>query len=144
MRWAASMSMTLMRVSIPCLGSVSKPTSMRGLSTRMTWCMRSPTTKSDLPPEFTTKLVCPTVCPGVCIAREAGGTAWASLENRGAPPVGDGFLARGGRRALGGGAGPLVVGPESRVGLGDIDLRVGKIAAATRRHDPADVVDVRM
>jgi hypothetical protein len=30
MRWAASMSMTLMRVSMPCLGSVSNATSMRG------------------------------------------------------------------------------------------------------------------
>ena len=53
------------------------------------------------------------------------------------------FLARGERRAFGGSA-KLLVGPEFQVGLGDIDLRVGEIAAAIRRHDPADVVDVRM
>ena len=54
------------------------------------------------------------------------------------------FLARGERRAFGGSAKPLVVGPEFQVGLGDIDLRVGEIAAAVRRHDPTDMVDVRM
>ena len=42
------------------------------------------------------------------------------------------------------GAQPLVVGPEFEVGLGDIDLRVGEVAAAVRGHDPADVVDMRV
>ena len=61
-----------------------------------------------------------------------------------AVPVGNEVLARGQRRAFGRRAEPLVIGPEFQVGLRDVDLRVGKIAAAVRRHDAADVIDVGM
>ena len=66
----------------------------------------------------------------------AGENLLAVLVEHDAVPVRDEVLARGERGAFGGSAEPLVVGPEFQVRLGNIDLRVGKIAAAVRRHDP--------
>src|SRR6266566_1081904 len=75
---------------------------------------------------------------------DAGKDLLAILVEHDAIPVRDQVLARGERRAFGRGAEPLVVGPEFQVGLGNIDLRVGEIAAAIGRHDPADMVDMRV
>src|SRR5262249_60385287 len=74
----------------------------------------------------------------------AGENLRAVLVEHDVVPIGGEVFAGGERGAFGGSAEPLVVGPEFQVGLGNIDLCVGEIAAAVRRHDPADMVDVRV
>src|SRR6266568_7383134 len=61
---------------------------------------------------------------------DAGKDLLAILVKHDAVPVRDQVLARRERGAFRRSAEPLVVGPEFQVGLGNIDLRVGEVAAA--------------
>jgi hypothetical protein len=74
----------------------------------------------------------------------AGNDLLAILVEHDAIPVREEVLLGGERRSFTWGPEPLVVGPVLQVGLGNADLRIGEIAAAVRRHDPANMIDMRM